>query len=93
VQALIADKTPAEIQAAERIAKEKKIPFSEALQWLYGARQDPKSEAALRAQWSKDITLRAQYPNFEDYARIMGASGGTSGLSAADAALVNKYSK
>ena len=93
VQAIIANKAPAEIQIAERVARERKIPFSEALQFLYGARQEPKNEAALRAQWSKDIMLRTQYPNFEDYARIMGASGGTSGLSAADAALVNKYSK
>mgnify|MGYP001594000689 CR=1 FL=1 len=95
LQALMANKTPAEIQMVERVAKEKKIPFSEALQFIYGAKFAPKGESALQTALAKDPFLKDTNPVL--YAQLLEQSGlgagGGAGMSPEDAALVKKYGK
>jgi len=77
-----AARTPAEIQMVERIMAEKKLPFSEALNYLTAAKREPVSQEKLRADWldpTKRMQIAQDYPNvktFDDYALVMGAGTG-----------------
>lgn len=84
LQALMANKTPAEIQMVERVAKEKKIPFSEALQFVYGAKFAPKGESALQMALAKDPFLKDTNPVL--YAQLLAQSGLAAQPDYADAA-------
>jgi len=55
---------------------------------------EPKSDQEFRQDWAKSAVLRSQYPNVEDFVRMMkGTAALQSGqqLNPADAALINKY--
>jgi hypothetical protein len=87
-QAASANRTPAEIQLIERVMAEKKIPFSEAMEFVAGAKRAPVDTEKLRGEWfdpMKRSQINADYPNvktFEDYVTVMGGAGasGASGL-------------
>jgi len=86
MQVAAANRTPAEIQMVERIMAEKKIPFTEALNYLTTAKREPVSEEKLRGEWldpAKNMMIMQQYPNvktFEDYKTVMGMGGGAGGF-------------
>lgn len=83
---------PSEIALIERIAKENNVPFTKAMEMVAGAKRDPQTEEALMKAWSSSAFLQMQYPNPQDYIKLMRAStGGASQSSAADQALVSKY--
>jgi hypothetical protein len=81
-QAASANRTPAEIQLIERVAAEKKIPFSEAMALVAGTKRAPIDTEKLRGEWldmGKRAQINADYPNvktFEDYVTVMGGAGG-----------------
>jgi len=88
IQAAAANKTPPEIQYIERYAKDRGMSFADAAESVAGMRRDPQTKEVLMKAWSGNVLLQQQYPNPQDYLRIMtAASAGTS----ADMALVNKY--
>ena len=72
----------AEMQAVERIMKEKNIPFTEALALYKNTQREGVSEEKLRADWldqAKRLQIAQDYPNvktFEDYKTVMGMGGG-----------------
>jgi hypothetical protein len=82
LQASVANRPGAEMQAVERIMAEKKIPFTEALSIYNNTRREPVSQEKLRGDWldpAKRMQIAQDYPNvktFEDYALVMGAGGG-----------------
>jgi hypothetical protein len=82
-----ANRTPSEIQMVERIMAEKKIPFSEALAFVTGAKRAPVDTEKLRGEWldmTKRMQINRDYPNvktFEDYVTVMGSGGGSGGAS------------
>lgn len=83
---------PSEIALIERVAKENNIPFTKALELVAGAKREPQTDEALMKAWSSSAFLQMQYPNPQDYIKLMRAStGGASQTSAADQALVSKY--
>lgn len=83
---------PTEIALIERVAKENNIPFTKAMELIAGAKREPQTEEALMKAWSSSAFLQMQYPNPQDYIKLMRAStGGASQLSTADQALVSKY--
>jgi hypothetical protein len=87
-QAASANRTPAEIQLIERVAAEKKIPFSEAMALVAGTKRAPIDTEKLRGEWldpTKRMQINADYPNvktFEDYVTVMGGGGGGGSASA-----------
>jgi len=86
-QIAAANRTPSEIQMVERIMAEKKIPFSEALAFVTGAKRAPVDTEKLRGEWldmTKRMQINRDYPNvktFEDYVTVMGSGGGSGGAS------------
>jgi hypothetical protein len=83
---------PTEIALIERIAKENNVSFTKAMELIAGAKRDPQTEEALMKAWSSSAFLQMQYPNPQDYIKLMRtAAGGASQISAADQALVGKY--
>jgi hypothetical protein len=82
-QTAAANRTPAEIQLIERVAAEKKIPFSEAMAVVAGTKRAPVDTEKLRGEWfdpMKRSQINADYPNvktFEDYVAVMGGAGGS----------------
>ena len=94
MQVAAANRPGAEMQAVERIMAEKKIPFTEALAIYKATQREPQTSETLLKAWSGNILLQQQYPNPQDYIKMMvGSTGGASQLSPADLALVNKYSR
>jgi hypothetical protein len=94
LQADTANRPGAEIQAVERIMAEKKIPFTEALALYNSNRREPQTAEMLLKAWTGNVLLQQQYPNPQDYVKMMsGSAGGASQLSPADKALVEKYSR
>ena len=92
LQAKTANRPGAEMQAVDRIMKEKKVPFTEALAIYNNTRRAPQTAEMLLKEWSGDLLLQQQYPNPKDYIKMMGGStSGASQLSPADKALVEKY--
>ncbi len=87
MQVNAANRTPAEIQMIERIMKERKIPFSEALSFLQNTKREPVSTEKLRADWldmAKRQQIALDFPNvktFDDYVTVMnpGGAGGAGG--------------
>ena len=77
-----ANRPSAEIQAVERIMKEKNLPFTEALAQYNTTKSEPATLQKLRADWldpAKNMMIMQQYPNvktFDDYLLVMGAGGG-----------------
>jgi hypothetical protein len=86
LQASVATRPGAEMQAVERIMKEKNIPFTEALALYKTTQREGVSEEKLRADWldpTKRMQISQDYPNiktFEDYKSVFG--GGTGGAGA-----------
>lgn len=83
--AAAAARTPAEIQLIERIAAEKKIPFSQAYQEVASMKREPVSRAEALKNWTTNqASIMAQNPSiktFEDYYALQaGAGGGTGGF-------------
>jgi hypothetical protein len=82
-QAAATNRTPAEIQLIERVAAEKKIPFSEAMALVAGTKRAPIDTEKLRGEWldpMKRQQINTDYPNvktFEDYVTVMGGAGGS----------------
>jgi len=82
LQANTANRPGAEMQAVERIMKEKNIPFTEALAIYNNTRREGVSEEKLRGDWldqAKRLQIAQDYPNvktFEDYKTVMGMGGG-----------------
>lgn len=70
---------PANIQLAERVAKEKGISFTEAYSLIQNMNVDPKEEMKLREKYAGDFLLRRQYKTVDDYLRAMGVGGGGGG--------------
>lgn len=94
LQASTANRPGAEMQAVERIMKEKNIPFTEALALYNSNRREPQTAEMLLKAWTGNVLLQQQYPNPQDYVKMMaGSAGGASQLSPADKALVEKYSR
>jgi hypothetical protein len=85
-QAAATNRTPAEIQLIERVAAEKKIPFSEAMAVVAGTKRAPIDTEKLRGEWldpMKRQQINTDYPNvktFEDYVTVMGGGGGSDSL-------------
>jgi hypothetical protein len=66
------NRTPAEIQLVERIAKEKGISFSEALGVVAGAKREPMTkERALQEYTKNRIMLADEFPTFNAYWNAM----------------------
>lgn len=87
-----ANRTPAEIQLIERYGSDPK--FASAYDKFAQSKRDPQTAETLMKAWSSNMLLQQQYPNPQDYIKMMsGSAGGASQLSPADAALVNKYSR
>lgn len=83
---------PSEIALIDRIAKENNVSFTKAMEMIAGAKREPQTEEALMKAWSSSAFLQMQYPNPQDYIKLMRtAAGGASQISAADQALVGKY--
>ena len=82
LQANTANRPGAEMQAVERIMKEKNIPFTEALAIYNNTKREGVSEEKLRGDWldqAKRLQIAQDYPNvktFEDYKTVMGMGGG-----------------
>lgn len=90
--AAAANRTPAELQLIERYGNDPK--FAAAYDKFAQAKRDPQTAETLMKAWSSNMMLQQQYPNPQDYIKMMsGSAGGASQLSSADAALVNKYSR
>jgi len=71
------NRTPAEIQLVERVAKEKNIPFSEALALVAGTKREPMTRERAMTDYTKNaLLLRDQYPTFDSYWRAMQADQG-----------------
>jgi hypothetical protein len=82
VRAAAANRPGAEIQAVERLMKEKDIPFSEALALYKNTQRESVSQEKLRGDWldpAKRLQIAQDYPNvktFDDYMTVMGAGTG-----------------
>ncbi len=65
---------------AELRRENPKLSYSDALKALYGMKQEPRSEAELRKEWSSNLILQQQYPNFADYVKAVTLpTGGVAG--------------
>jgi len=88
-----AKRPSSEVQLIEKYRDDPK--FAEAYDKFAQARRDPQSREALMKSWSNSIYLQSQYPNFEDYIKIVAPAtiGGASGsqLNASDKSLIDKY--
>lgn len=92
--AAAASRPPAEIQLIERIAAEKKIPFSQAYQEVVSTKREPQTQEALMKAWTNNAAIQLQYPNPQDYIRMMQGFGtGAGQLNPSDRALIDKYSR
>lgn len=70
------NRTPAEIQLVERIAKEKGISFSEALGVVAGTKREPMTkERALQEYTKNRIMLADEFPTFNAYWNAMQGGG------------------
>jgi len=82
-----------EVQLIEKYRDDPK--FAEAYDKFAQSKRDPQSREALMKSWSNSIYLQSQYPNFEDYIKIVAPAtiGGASGsqLNASDKSLIDKY--
>ena len=95
-QVAAANRTPADIQMVERIMAERKIPFTEALALYQGTKQEPRTNESLLKAWAANPALQLQYPNPQDYIRMLQGSPGAGGagqLNPSDRALIEKYSR
>lgn len=70
----------ADVQLIERIAQEKKIPFSQAFEYVRNTSQDPRTRQQLMKDWSESLILQQKYKTAKEYADAqMGTGGGLSG--------------
>lgn len=67
---------PTELALIERIAKENNVSFTKAMEMIAGAKREPQTEEALMKAWSSSAFLQLQYPNPQDYIKLMRASTG-----------------
>lgn len=87
INAAPANRSPAEIQLIERVAKERGISFMDAYNEVIAAKREPMTIEKLRADWldmGKRMQIQQDYPNvktFEDYVTVMqpGAGGNVGG--------------
>ena len=88
-----AKRPSSEVQLIEKYRDDPK--FAEAYDKFAQSKRDPQSREALMKSWSNSIYLQSQYPNFEDYIKIVAPAtiGGASGsqLNASDKSLIDKY--
>ena len=88
-----AKRPSSEVQLIEKYRDDPK--FAEAYDKFAQSKRDPQSREALMKSWSNSIYLQSQYPNFEDYIKIVAPAtiGGASGsqLNASDQSLIQKY--
>jgi hypothetical protein len=82
-----------EVQLIEKYRDDPK--FAEAYDKFVQSKRDPQSREALMKSWSNSIYLQSQYPNFEDYIKMVLPAGGSgalgSQLNASDQSLIQKY--
>lgn len=72
---LAANRTPAELQLIERYGNDPK--FAAAYDKFAQAKRDPQTAETLMKAWSGNVLLQQQYPNPQDYIKMM--SGSSSG--------------
>ena len=88
-----AKRPSSEVQLIEKYRDDPK--FAEAYDKFAQSKRDPQSREALMKSWSNSIYLQSQYPNFEDYLKIVSPAGGSgasgSQLNASDKSLIDKY--
>jgi hypothetical protein len=88
-----AKRPSSEVQLIEKYRDDPK--FAEAYDKFAQSKRDPQSREALMKSWSNSIYLQSQYPNFEDYLKIVSPAGGSgasgSQLNASDQSLIQKY--
>jgi soluble lytic murein transglycosylase-like protein len=88
-----AKRPSSEVQLIEKYRDDPK--FAEAYDKFAQSKRDPQSREALMKSWSNSIYLQSQYPNFEDYLKIVAPAGGSgalgSQLNASDQSLIQKY--
>lgn len=95
-RAAAANRPSADIQLIERIAKEKNIPFSQAYQEVVSTKREPQTQETLMKAWSANPAIQLQYPNPQDYIRMMQGStglGGAAQLNPSDRALIERYTR
>ena len=88
-----AKRPSSEVQLIEKYRDDPK--FAEAYDKFVQSKRDPQSREALMKSWSNSIYLQSQYPNFEDYIKMVLPAGGSgalgSQLNASDQSLIQKY--
>lgn len=92
--AAAANRTPPEIQLIERYQSDPK--FAAAYDKMAVAKREPQTQEALMKSWSTNPALQLQYPNPQDYIRMMQGStgmGGAGKLNPADQALIERYTR
>jgi hypothetical protein len=67
-----ANRTPAELQLVERYGADPK--FAAAYDKFAMAKREPMTEASIKSDWAKSPYLQTQYPNVQDYLRMMSTS-------------------
>lgn len=72
-----ANRTPAELQLIERYGSDPK--FAAAYDKFAQAKREPQTQETLMKAWSSNMLLQQQYPNPQDYIKMMAGSSGGAG--------------
>jgi hypothetical protein len=72
-----ANRTPAELQLIERYGSDPK--FAAAYDKFAQAKREPQTQETLMKAWSSNMLLQQQYPNPQDYIKMMAGSSADAG--------------